>query len=42
LSESIGDVLEWDRARPVGTEPSAGLMPEREQELLRAWRGVTL
>jgi 2'-hydroxyisoflavone reductase len=42
LSETIGDVLEWDRARPVGTEPAAGLMPEREQELLRAWRSVTL
>ena len=42
LSETIEDVLEWDRARPVGTEPAAGLTPEREQELLRAWRGVTL
>jgi nucleoside-diphosphate-sugar epimerase len=40
--ETIEDVLEWDRARPVGTEPAAGLTPEREQELLRAWRGVTL
>jgi len=42
LSETIEDVLKWDRARPVGTEPAAGLTPEREQELLRAWRGVTL
>ena len=42
LSETIEDVLEWDRARPLGTEPAAGLTPEREQELLRAWRGVTL
>jgi 2'-hydroxyisoflavone reductase len=42
LSETIEDVLEWDRARPVGTELAAGLTPEREQELLRAWRGVTL
>jgi 2'-hydroxyisoflavone reductase len=42
LSETIEDVLEWDRARPVGTEPAAGLTPEREQELLRAWRGATL
>jgi hypothetical protein len=40
--ETIEAVLEWDRARPVGTEPAAGLTPEREQELLRAWRGVTL
>ena len=31
-------MLEWDRARPLGTEPAAGLTPEREQELLRAWR----
>jgi 2'-hydroxyisoflavone reductase len=42
LSETVEDVLHWDRARPVGTEPAAGLKPEREQELLRAWRGVTL
>jgi 2'-hydroxyisoflavone reductase len=42
LSETIGDVLEWDRARAVGTESAAGLTAEREQELLRAWRGVTL
>ena len=42
LSETIEDVLDWDRARPVGREPAAGLTPEREQELLRAWRGVTL
>src|ERR671910_3345412 len=42
LSETIEDVLKWDRARPVGTEPAAGLTPEREQELLRAWRGPTL
>jgi 2'-hydroxyisoflavone reductase len=42
LSETIEDVLEWDRARPVDTESAAGLTPEREQELLRAWRGVTL
>jgi 2'-hydroxyisoflavone reductase len=42
LSETIEDVLDWDRARPVGTEPAAGLAPEREQELLRAWRGATL
>jgi 2'-hydroxyisoflavone reductase len=42
LSQTIEDVLEWDRARAVGMEPAAGLTPEREQELLRAWRGVTL
>jgi 2'-hydroxyisoflavone reductase len=42
LSETIEDVLDSDRARPVGTELVAGLKPEREQEMLRAWRGVTL
>jgi 2'-hydroxyisoflavone reductase len=42
LSETIEDVLDWDRARPVGTEPAAGLSPEREQELLRAWHGPAL
>jgi 2'-hydroxyisoflavone reductase len=42
LSETIEDVLDWDRARPVDTEQVAGLAPEREQELLRAWRGPNL
>src|SRR5215210_8209347 len=42
LAETIEDVLDWDRARPAGREPAAGLLPEREQELLRAWQGATL
>jgi nucleoside-diphosphate-sugar epimerase len=42
LSQTIEDVLDWDRATTAGREPAAGLRPEREQELLRAWRGVTL
>ena len=42
LSETIEDVLDWDRATTAGTDPAAGLRPEREQELLRAWHGVTL
>ncbi len=42
VSETIGDVLEWDRARPADGEMGAGLRPERERELLRAWRGATL
>ena len=42
LAETIEDVLSFDRARPAGREPVAGLRPEREQELLRAWRGATL
>ena len=40
LSETIEDVLDWDRA--TGTGRVAGLRPEREQELLRAWHGATL
>ena len=42
LSQTFKDVLDWDRATTAGREPAAGLRPEREQELLRAWRGVTL
>jgi 2'-hydroxyisoflavone reductase len=42
LSETIEDVLDWDRATTGGREPAAGLRPEREQELLRAWHGGTL
>ena len=42
LAATIEDVLAFDRARPAGREPAAGLRPEREQELLRAWRGSTL
>ena len=42
LSETIEDVLDWDRATTVRSDPAAGLRPEREQELLRAWHGVTL
>jgi 2'-hydroxyisoflavone reductase len=42
LAATIEDVLAFDRARPAGREPAAGLRPEREQELLRAWHGATL
>jgi 2'-hydroxyisoflavone reductase len=42
LSETIKDVLDWDRAPMAGREPAAGLKPEREQELLRDWHSVTL
>ena len=42
LSETIEDVLDWDRATTAGRELAAGLRPEREQELLRDWHGVTL
>jgi 2'-hydroxyisoflavone reductase len=42
VSETVRDVLDWDRARTADTEPGAGLRPERERELLRAWHGATL
>jgi 2'-hydroxyisoflavone reductase len=42
LSETIRDLLDWDRARAADEEPAAGLRPERERELLRAWHGATL
>lgn len=42
VPDTIRDVLEWDLTRPVDPEPGAGLRPERERELLRAWREVTL
>ena len=42
VSDTIRGVLEWDRARPSEDEPGAGLRPQREWELLRAWRGATL
>jgi 2'-hydroxyisoflavone reductase len=41
VSETIRDVLEWDGTR-VGADPAAGLKPERERELLAAWRGGNL
>jgi 2'-hydroxyisoflavone reductase len=42
LAETIRDVLDWDRARPASREPAAGIRPEREQELLRAWHRASL
>jgi uncharacterized protein YbjT (DUF2867 family) len=38
----LEDVLDWDHATTAGRELAAGLSPETEQELLRAWHGVTL
>jgi 2'-hydroxyisoflavone reductase len=37
LAETILDTLAWDTARPVKTERRAGLDPEKEQRLLKAW-----
>ena len=42
LSETVKDVLDWDRASRADREPAAGLRPERVRELLRAWHGATL
>ena len=41
VSETIRDVLEWDSKR-VEPDLAAGLKPERERELLSAWRGGNL
>jgi 2'-hydroxyisoflavone reductase len=38
LAETVADTLAWARGRPADTAPRAGLEPEREAELLRAWR----
>jgi 2'-hydroxyisoflavone reductase len=38
LADTISQVLQWSRARPANHEWRAGLKPEREQELLHAWR----
>jgi 2'-hydroxyisoflavone reductase len=42
LSETITDVLEWDRTRGEDERQAAGLGSERERELLQAWQGATL
>ena len=41
VSETIRDTLAWDSKREK-TDPAAGLKPERERELLSAWRGGNL
>jgi 2'-hydroxyisoflavone reductase len=37
LSETILDTLAWDRSRPAATERHAGLDPEKERRVLKAW-----
>ncbi len=39
VADTIRDTLEWHRTRPADHAWRAGLKPEREQELLRAWHG---
>ena len=38
LAETVRDTLAWDAARPEGARRGRGLAPERERELLAAWR----
>jgi hypothetical protein len=35
---TTADTLAWAPTRPAGHEWRAGLTPDREQELLQAWR----
>jgi 2'-hydroxyisoflavone reductase len=37
LADTVRDTLAWDRSLPPDAERRAGLKPEREAELLRAW-----
>jgi 2'-hydroxyisoflavone reductase len=38
LADTARDTLEWARARPADAPLRAGLVPEREADLLAAWR----
>jgi hypothetical protein len=38
LSETVSDTLRWAQSRPDVYEWRAGLSPEREAEVLAAWR----
>jgi 2'-hydroxyisoflavone reductase len=38
VAETIRDTAEWAATRGDEHEPEAGLAPERERELLQAWR----
>src|SRR5918911_5469843 len=40
LSETIKDVLDWDRAPMAGREAASGLKPEGEQEVVWDWHRV--
>ncbi len=41
LSDTVRATLEWDATRPAEREWRAGLKPEREAELIAAWRDQT-
>ncbi|HEV2706912.1 MAG TPA: NAD-dependent epimerase/dehydratase family protein [Pyrinomonadaceae bacterium] len=38
IAETVRDTLAWEATRPPDTERRAGLSPEREREVLAAWR----
>lgn len=38
LADTVRDTLAWDKTQPADAPRPAGLAPEREQELLAAWR----
>ena len=38
IAETARDVLAWDTTRPTDIEYFAGMKPEREAELLKAWK----
>jgi 2'-hydroxyisoflavone reductase len=38
LAETVRDTAAWAATQEDGHEPEAGLAPERERELLDAWR----
>jgi 2'-hydroxyisoflavone reductase len=38
VADIVRDTLAWDRTRPADVERRAGLKPERERQLLQAWR----
>jgi 2'-hydroxyisoflavone reductase len=38
LAETVGDTLQWDRARPQRWPMGGGITPEREAEVLARWR----
>jgi 2'-hydroxyisoflavone reductase len=40
LAETIEDLLAWDRTREQTSPMDAGLTPEREERLLRAWHAA--
>jgi 2'-hydroxyisoflavone reductase len=38
ISQTVRETLEWDKTRPADLERRAGMKPERETEILAAWR----